>query len=54
MTADAAVSHSRPPLAGATGYLCFSSHFGQGRSTDEQMPTTFLDYLHTVHTPPMN
>ena len=24
MTADAAVSHSRPPLAGATNYLCFS------------------------------
>ena len=24
MTADAAVSHSRPPLGGATSYLCFS------------------------------
>ena len=24
MTADAAVSQSRPPLGGATSYLCFS------------------------------
>ena len=46
MTADPGRFHSRPPLGGTTTYLCFSPSFAQERSTDEQMPSTLLDYSH--------
>ena len=47
MTAD----HGRFPKSTAIGRRhqlpLFLVHFAQGRSTDEQMPSTLLDYLHT-------
>ena len=47
MTADVAVSSHTPTAIGRRHQLpLFLVHFAQGRLTDEQMPTSLLDYLH--------